>query len=211
MDELIRVHNGEAQTTSRAVAEIFGKQHKDVLRAIQNLDCSAEFNQRNFAPISYTDPGGRTYIEYCMNRDGFAFLAMGFTGKEAARFKEMFIEAFNTMEAKMVKPPAPLSTLDVLELSIRQMREQEQRIGAVETAIKEVEAKISTIDTSYYAISGWASLHGRSVTLQESQEIARKCRRLSNDIGIPIGKVYDAKYGTVNTYSKDVLRQVTGY
>lgn len=35
---------------------------------------------------------------YYMTRDGFTFLAMGFTGKVAAQFKENYINAFNQME-----------------------------------------------------------------------------------------------------------------
>ena len=38
---------------------------------------------------------------YYMTRDGFTFLAMGFTGKVAAQFKEAYINAFNEMEEKL--------------------------------------------------------------------------------------------------------------
>jgi phage regulator Rha-like protein len=38
---------------------------------------------------------------YRVTRDGFAILAMGFTGKEAMRWKEAYIRAFNLMEAKL--------------------------------------------------------------------------------------------------------------
>ena len=41
--------------SSRDVAEYFGKRHKDVLRHIDRLDCSPEFNGRNFTPIEYLD------------------------------------------------------------------------------------------------------------------------------------------------------------
>ena len=37
---LVMVDHGVPVTTSLRVAEIFKKQHKHVLRAIQNLDCS---------------------------------------------------------------------------------------------------------------------------------------------------------------------------
>ena len=38
---------------------------------------------------------------YLMDRDGFCFLVMGFTGEKADKWKLDFIDAFNTMEAKL--------------------------------------------------------------------------------------------------------------
>ena len=46
---LVLSHNGTPVTTSTRVAKIFGKQHKDVLRAIDKLGCSREFTELNFA------------------------------------------------------------------------------------------------------------------------------------------------------------------
>ena len=45
--------------------------------------------------------GVRKDPAYLMTRDGFTFLAMGFTGPRAAVFKEAYIEAFNKMEAEL--------------------------------------------------------------------------------------------------------------
>ncbi len=92
---------GQITATSLQLAEHFGKLHKDVLRAIRNMECSAEFNGRNFAPVDYIDEKGESRPMYRITRDGFAFLAMSFTGKEAARWKEAYIDAFNAMEAKL--------------------------------------------------------------------------------------------------------------
>jgi RecG-like helicase len=39
---------------------------------------------------------------FTITRDGFTFLAMGFTGKKAAQFKEAYINAFNQMEQALV-------------------------------------------------------------------------------------------------------------
>lgn len=95
---LVSVLNNQVVTSSLRVAEYFGKDHKSVLRAIRIMDCSPEFNQRNFAPVTYKDQKGEQRPMYYMTRDGFTFLAMGFTGKVAAHFKEAYIEAFNNME-----------------------------------------------------------------------------------------------------------------
>jgi Rha family phage regulatory protein len=93
--------NDEIKTTSLLVAEKFGKLHKDVLKKIQTLECSAEFNQRNFAPVEYADAKGEKRPAYEMTKDGFMFLVMGFTGKAAAEVKELYINAFNFMLAKL--------------------------------------------------------------------------------------------------------------
>lgn len=86
-------------TTSLKVAEVFGKNHFDVLRSIEALDCSGEFRKRNFAFSSYQPAGARrSYPMVLMTRDGFTILAMGFTGAKAAEFKEKYIAEFNRME-----------------------------------------------------------------------------------------------------------------
>ena len=46
---LVAIENNEVVTSSIKVAEVFGKQHKDVLRAVKSLDISEEFRERNFA------------------------------------------------------------------------------------------------------------------------------------------------------------------
>ncbi|MGY3853988.1 Rha family transcriptional regulator [Aeromonas aquatilis] len=94
----IRLVNGQAVTTSLALANYFNKRHDDVIRKIRTLDCSLEFNARNFAAVEYTDTKGEKRIAYQLTRDGFFFVAMGFTGRRAAEFKERYIAAFNAME-----------------------------------------------------------------------------------------------------------------
>lgn len=93
----VMANNGKPVTTSLKVAEAFGKNHKDVLRAIQRVECSKDFTERNFAPSYYVDSTGRKLPMFEITKDGFVFLVMGFTGRQAAKFKEAYIEAFNWM------------------------------------------------------------------------------------------------------------------
>jgi Rha family phage regulatory protein len=96
--------DGIAMVSSRTIAEIFEKRHDNVLRDINSLlkieetgKC-AEFSRLNFKPSYYKDSQGKKQPEYLLTRDGFALLAMGFTGKRAMRFKIAYIERFNEME-----------------------------------------------------------------------------------------------------------------
>ncbi|WP_311439862.1 Rha family transcriptional regulator [Escherichia coli] len=103
----IAIVDGQAVTSSLAVANFFSKRHDDVLKKIRTLECSASFTARNFSVSDYTDCTGRKLPCYQITRDGFAFLAMGFTGKRAAQFKEAYINAFNQMEKQLSKPAVP--------------------------------------------------------------------------------------------------------
>ena len=98
---LVTLDHGEVWTTSLLVAEKFGKQHKDVLRAIEKKPCSDEFRQRNFAPAEYLDEQGKPRRMYRLSRDGFALVVMGFTGESAVSWQERFIGAFNAMEREL--------------------------------------------------------------------------------------------------------------
>ena len=97
--------DGQPTATSLQVAEHFGKRHGDVIRAIRNLGCSDGYRERNFALTINRVPGPKGALRdepmYHITRDGFALLAMGFTGKEAMRWKEAYIAAFNAMEARL--------------------------------------------------------------------------------------------------------------
>lgn len=88
--------------TSLDVAETFGKEHKRVMQDIRELDCSEEFREHNFVPISYTDSMNRKKPMFVMTRDGFTLLAMGYTGEKAMQFKEAYIKQFNAMEKALI-------------------------------------------------------------------------------------------------------------
>ncbi len=98
----LEIIEGHVTTTSNQVAEHFNKAHNLVLRAIRNLECSEDFRLRNFAQSSYRNEQGKEQPCYRLTRDGFVFLAMGFTGKDAAQWKEAYITAFNKMEQELL-------------------------------------------------------------------------------------------------------------
>lgn len=105
-EELVSVLNDEVITSSKILAERFNKRHDDVLKAIRNLECSDNFRLRNFAESSYLNEQNKLQPEFKISQDGFMFLAMGFTGKEAAKTKEQFIYSFNRMREALNGPYA---------------------------------------------------------------------------------------------------------
>jgi len=125
MNNLVFIENGRPTTDSLIVAETFGKEHKHVTRNIRELECSKVFHQSNFGLVDYKDDGGRTYQKYLITQDGFSFLVMGYTGKEAARFKELYISEFNRMREQLSAPQLPKSFAEALRLAAQLEEEKE--------------------------------------------------------------------------------------
>lgn len=111
-NDLVTINeNRQPVTTSLKIAEVFGKKHKNVMQAINNiigdLRNLEDGGRLNFQPTSYYDVQGREQKQYIVTRDGFTLLAMGFTGKKALEFKIQYIAAFNAME-QALKSQVPL-------------------------------------------------------------------------------------------------------
>lgn len=98
------MHDRQAVTTSLILAEAFNKQHKNVIQAIEAKINTAENSallKNMFVEDSYIASNGKQNKMYYLNRDGFTFIAMGFTGRKADEFKLKYIDAFNKMEEQI--------------------------------------------------------------------------------------------------------------
>lgn len=100
MSNLVAVKNNQVVVSSKQVAEKFGKEHKNVVVSIRSILVAENSATKFFQGDSYRYRG-QSFPIYYMNRDGFALLAMGFTGDKAIKWKISYINAFNVMEAKL--------------------------------------------------------------------------------------------------------------
>ena len=102
-NNLVEIRNNQVVVSSRQVAEKFGKEHRTVLRSLSTKLCGANKDRlsQHFYKDTYKDSTGKSNTIYYMDRDGFSFLVMGFTGEKADKWKLDFIEAFNTMEKQL--------------------------------------------------------------------------------------------------------------
>lgn len=136
--------NDQVLTNSILVAEKFGKEPNDVVRAIDNLlqnadnECDAKVRDMF---VEYTEdvpqPNGgvKSARRFIMNRDGFTLLAMGFTGKKALKFKLEYIAAFNSMGNALKRH---LSSAQMFAMQANINLEYEKRIENIENEIAEI-------------------------------------------------------------------------
>lgn len=153
--ELIKIKNvdGELLTNSRNIAHVFGKNHSDVIKALNHLykKISNNFRLRNYSDGSFKDGNGDEQRLISMNKDGFAMLVMGFTGIRAAEFKESYIEMFNKMEDEL-RRKLPKNYKEALIALVNEVEEKEK----IELELKEAQPKIdfvNHIETSKDSIS----------------------------------------------------------
>lgn len=105
-----KVVEGRPVTSSRIVAEYFGKQHHHVVRDIRTLISQKPDLERNanFGECSETinlaNGATRQVPFFWMDRKGFSLLAMGFTGAKALDFKCAFYDQFERMEEALRAP-----------------------------------------------------------------------------------------------------------
>ena len=91
-------------TTSLKIAEVFGKLHKHVIRDIEAHISQNWFNESNFGLVDYKDKKGELRKMYILDEKFTTFLIMGFTGKEAAKWKLLYIDEFHRMREELSKP-----------------------------------------------------------------------------------------------------------
>lgn len=151
--KLVYTDNNRPVTDSLTVAETFGKRHDHVLRDIKELECSPEFSLSNFGESTYTAGNGQTYPKYLITQDGFSFLVMGYTGKEAARFKEMYIAEFNRMRDELNKPQFQLPQNYVQALEALVSAEKDKVFLEQQNAFKDQQLKLQEPKVALYDVA----------------------------------------------------------
>ncbi len=127
--EIVRVDGSRLSTTSKIIADVFGKVHRNITRDIGLLDCSDEFRALNFEQSYYLSPQNKKIPCYNITKDGFYFLAMGFTGKKAAKWKEAFIATFNQMEKGLLNVDAEMTRLSNQGAELKKLGSEWSKFG----------------------------------------------------------------------------------
>ena len=188
MTKLVFIENGRTVTDSLTVAETFGKEHRRVMQDIREMECSDEFRLHHFVQSSYVNEQQRLMPKYIITQDGFSFLVMGYTGKEAARFKEMYIGEFNRMREKLNGPSDLEKFLynpdNLLTIAQNWKREQDLRIAAEEKIEKDKPLV----------------LFAESLQISEDSILVADLAKLLKQKGIEVGEVRLFRYLRENGY-----------
>ena len=136
--------------TSMEVAEMVGKEHKELLRDIRRY-CE-QFNESNLALVdffqesTYLDKKGETRPCYNVTKKGCEFIAHKLTGIKGTAFTARYINRFHDMEEELnSKSPA-----EMLVIYANQLLESERRMNNIESKVNEINAKLTTLTIARY-------------------------------------------------------------
>jgi len=123
----IAVIDGQPTTTTKDIAEVYGKRHDNVLTIVrQRMNDAGEWGLLNFkeASIEVNQPNGgtTTHPVIRMTKKGFHFVVGKFTGAKAVKHQIAFADAFEQMEAELqsqqrITTEAPYAVLPGQKLS----------------------------------------------------------------------------------------------
>ncbi|WP_042165585.1 Rha family transcriptional regulator [Paenibacillus gorillae] len=134
--------NNQLLVDSREVAEMTGKQHKDLLRDIRNYnDVLLSANLRSvdfFIGSTYQDNTGRTLPAFLLTRKGCDMVANKMTGEKGVLFTAAYVTEFERMERAINDPYASLSP------ELRAVLVMDTKVQQLESRIEEVDSKIET-------------------------------------------------------------------
>lgn len=113
ISDFVEIKDEEVYTTSRIVAEKFGKEHCHIIRDIENLIVLGQSNfgssetksEQMFIRSTYLNSQNKEQPEYLITEKGAMLLIMGFTGEKAFAIKTKFIDEFARMK-NIINNPA---------------------------------------------------------------------------------------------------------
>ncbi|MDM5189386.1 Rha family transcriptional regulator [Bacillus sp. DX4.1] len=143
-NKLVFDNNGEVVTDSLTVAEMFGKEHKNVIRDIEvQLEKLAEANEikwgmLNFGQTQYQHPQNKQwYKKYLLTEDAFVIVAMSYVTLEAMKMKVEFLREFKRMKEHIEKKmKIPGDTFGQIELLAAGTSNLNKRVSSLEQVVE---------------------------------------------------------------------------
>jgi Rha family phage regulatory protein len=162
MSNLVFIQNDQVLTDSLTVAEMFGKEHKNVKRDIENTinnidilktseearELGIDFSSLKFERCEYKAANSQIYTKFLLNFDAFMLVTMGYTTQRAMLVKVRYINEFNRMKEALQKQQAiqPKTTAEMLLMYAQQMVEHEKRVKEIEEKVTVVQHRLDNID-----------------------------------------------------------------
>lgn len=188
--------------TTLEIAEMMEISHSDILKKIEGRKDRKGYIQilsqgqmsvaDYFEKSSYIDAQGKERPCYKVTKLGCDFLANKFTGEKGILFTAKYVKRFDEMEKQIKKAELPMTYRDAVAQLLESLDREEELKQQLD------------VSKDWYSIKRVAALNG----VHWKTFSWRKLKEVGLEMGYEVKKIFDANYGEVNTYHKDVWEKV---
>lgn len=190
--------DGEPWFVGKDISDALGYQNGS-----RDIDRHVDEDDRQIASIS---DGNQNRNAIVINESGVYALVFGSKLESAKKFKHWITSEVLPQIRKTGSYGVAKTPTEMLVLMAQELDKQSKAVLEVKEDVKRLESKIMTVPNEYYTVAGYANLKGKRVDVTRANQIGRYAANLSRKWGYEIGHVSDARYGTVNSYHMDILR-----
>lgn len=188
--------------TTLEIAEMMEISHSDILKKIEGRKDRKGYIQilsqgqmsvaDYFEKSSYIDAQGKERPCYEVTKLGCDFLANKFTGEKGILFTAKYVKRFDEMEKQIKKAKLPMTYRDAVAQLLESLDREEELKQQLD------------VSKDWYSIKRVAALNG----VHWKTFSWRTLKEVGLEMGYEVKKIFDANYGEVNTYHKDVWEKV---
>ena len=158
----IQTSSASGRMTTREIASLTGKEHRNVMRDAQVMFKQLEMDDSGYAQNWVHPQNQQTYIEYALPKDLSLCLVSGYN----AKLRLKIINRWQELESKA--PALPQTFSEALQLAADQARVIEEQAPKVEVYEKLADRKESvcttdlakTLGVSAVRLNTWLKVHG---------------------------------------------------
>lgn len=188
------------------------KRRLDETDAIENVDYLC-LSQKRETQRSDGQKGVAKTTEYILSTDIAKEIAMLERNEKGKQVRRYFIE----VEKAYKRDKVAVSQLDYMQIQLNYLKEQDRKIHELENKTdkihkEQLKAKhnINRIlnNDNYMTLIAYMNLNGISQKGYHIPSLGKKAKKMSDEQGAFMGAVIDPRYGRINTYSVEILKQI---
>lgn len=168
---------------------------------------------------SYSFDTGYGVKEFTMITEPQLYFVLMRSDKPNAKPFRMFVnkEVLPSIRKTGSYTQKPLNSIDYLQMQLNLMKEQDRKIHELEDKTDEIHKEqlktkhnINRLlsNDRYMTIIAFMNLYGISQKGHHIPSLGKKAKKLSIEQGAFMGAVIDPRYGRVNTYDVEILKQL---
>lgn len=205
MVELVKIqeNNGKKAVSARELYENLGFNKANWAKWYKKNILNNQFAVENedYQTLILSMNGNETQ-DFALSIDFAKKLSMLARTDQGEKIRNYFVE----VEKVALSSAKPLSTIEILELTLKGIKEQNLELQEIKSEVKELKAKTDN-SSNYISVMGYARIKEVKIGLHLAAQIGTKAKAYCKEKGYSIETVPDPRFGKVNIYPFEAVEQ----